>query len=101
MKYSELATKAARISFLKEKLATNPKWAVRGLLRIYENQTNDEQRSGLTKYHNGIGFTGADSELLSSFAEQILAGRTMSPRQMYLIHRKMPKYARQLETVSR
>lgn len=100
MKYADLTTKRARIQFLKEKLATNSQWAIRGLLRIYENQTADEQLVGTTRYWNSIGFSGADAEILSSFAEQIGKGRTMSEKQMRIIHRKMPKYAKQLNDIA-
>lgn len=84
------------IATIREKLESDARWALRGLLRIFANQTADEQAHEETNHENGVGFTGADAALLSSFAKQIEAGRTMSPKQMYLIHKKMPKYARQL-----
>jgi len=99
--FDELKTKKDRIAHIRTMLASNPQWAIKGLIRIYENQTDDEQANGITSHDNGIGFNGVDSELLSSFAEHINRGRTMSPKQMDLILKKMPKYARQLETISR
>ncbi len=101
MKYAELTTKKDRIAFIKEKLGTNHQWAIKGLLRIYANQTEDEKVIEETREHNGIGFTGADANILSSFAKQISEkNRVMSEKQMNLIFKKMPKYARQLESVS-
>ena len=98
--FAELTTKKARIAYIRERLATSPAWATRGLLRIYDNQTADEQASQTTSHDNGIGFSGCDAEILSSFAEQIRRGRNMSPKQMALIFKRMPKYAAQLESVS-
>ena len=97
MKYHEIDTKKGRINFLREKLANDIRWSIKGLLRVYENQTADEQNSGTTKHHNGIGFTGADADILSSFAEQIKKGRQLSEKQCKILFKKMPRYARQLE----
>lgn len=98
--FRSLTKKSERIAAIGSELAGNPKWAVRGLLRIYENQTEDEKHVQETKHNNGIGFTGADARLLTSFAEQVLAGRTMSPKQMGILFNRMPKYAKQLEKVA-
>ena len=99
-KFADLTTKKDRVARLREMLGTNAKWAIAGLSRIYANQTADEQDSGMTSEDNGIGFTGVDAEILSSFAEQVEKGRTLSPKQMTLLFKKMPKYAKQLEGVS-
>lgn len=100
MKYNELKFKYERIAFIKEKLDIDAAWAIKGLMRIYADQTAEEQNAGHTHDHNGVGFTGVDGEILSSFAEQINKGRVMSIKQMNLIHKKMPKYASQLEAVA-
>ena len=100
MKFNDIPTKSGRIAYIREALGTDPKWAVRGLLRIYQNQTEDEKRVEETNHENGIGFTGADANILTSFAKQVGYGRTMSPKQMALLFKKMPKYAKQLESVS-
>lgn len=86
--------------FMKMKLSTDPVWAQRALLRIFENQTLDEQKSKHTKYHNGIGFTGADGEFLSSLAVQFQKKKYLSPKQMNHLYKKMPKYWNQLLKVS-
>lgn len=100
MKFTDCKTKAQRVAHLKVRLATNPNWATEGLLRIYERQTTDEQEGRTTSHHNKVGFSGAHAEIMSSYAEQIREGKTMSSNQMRVIHRIMPKYARQLETIS-
>lgn len=97
---SKKITKAQKKAFLKESLRTNLKWAQRGLLIIYSFQTEEEQVSEDTRFYNTIGFTGADAPLLSSFAKQLIRGRQLSGKQVYLLHKKMPKYWRQLMEVS-
>lgn len=79
--------------FVKEKLATDKKWAVKALVRIFkENQTAEEKVYENTIVENGIGFTGADGEILSSFAKQQIKFGRLSDKQMALVHKKMPKY---------
>ena len=99
-KFAELTTKKARLAYIREMVGSNEQWAIRGMLRIYERQTEDEQRSETTKYHNTIGFSGAHAEILSSFSKQVLAGRTMSEKQMFRIFKYMPRYARQLHDIA-
>lgn len=101
MKFKDATTKKDRIAIIRAKLTNDPRWVIRGLLAVYANQTRDEQTAETVKYENGVGFTGADGEILSSFAKQVEAGRQMSPKQMALLFRKMPKYARQLEAEAR
>ncbi len=101
MNYNELRFKCERIALLKENLAINAKWAKVACQRIYEYQTASEQASGSTRDHNGVGFSGADGEILSSFAEQINSGRFVgSPKQMKILFKKMPKYAKQLDGIA-
>lgn|SRR5574344_942132 len=99
MKYSELKTKKEKVAFVKQMLASNPAWAVRGLLKIYEFQTEAEQRVGETTEDNGVGFSGCDAHILSSFADQIKNGRQMSEKQLAIIYKKMPRYSRQLVNI--
>jgi len=89
-------TKAETLILLKTTLKTDARWAVRGMLRIYREQTSTEQSDDQTKIHNSVGFAPMDAFILSRFAKSAQQGWKMSPKQMALIHRKMPKYARQL-----
>ena len=100
-KYADCTTKKAKIAFIKKMVATNKAWALRALIRIYELQTSDEQDSGYTKYHNKVGFNGTDADILSDFARQVNEKRFVgSIKQMNIIHKKMPKYARQLMEIA-
>ena len=93
-------TKHTEMMFVKTQLASNPSWAKRALIKIYEFQTAEEQNSQRTKDYNGIGFTGVDGGILSSFAQQFLTKGYLSPKQMELVFRKMPKYWKQVIMIS-
>lgn len=93
-------TKKARVAFIREKLSTDDRWILRGLLVIYSNQTTDEQSAGMTKYNNNIGFTGADAAFLTSLAQQYQRKSFLSEKQMPYLRKKMPKYSGQLESMT-
>jgi hypothetical protein len=82
--------------YIKTQLATNPAWAIKGLVKIYTLQTADEQASDRTSHDNGVGFSGVDAAILSSFAKQVNAGRNLSPKQMAIVYKKMPRYWKQI-----
>ena len=84
------------IEQLRHRLASNDCWALRALMRIYQNQTADEQCREITIERNGIGFTGPDAEILTSFARQYQRRGCLSPKQMIILRRRMPAYARQI-----
>jgi len=86
--------------FVKKKLSSDPRWAQHALLKIFEFQTQDEQRAKDTKYHNGVGFTGTDGRILSSLATQLQKKRYLSDKQMALVFKKMPKYWIQVMKIS-
>lgn len=100
MAYADCTTKVAKTDFIRGMLQDNVSWATKGLLTIYKYQTAEEQNIGQTKDHNGVGFSGVDSEILSSFAEQVNRKRNLSIKQIAILHRLMPKYARQLMRIA-
>ncbi len=89
-------SKKDMIEQLRHRLASNDRWALRALMRIYQNQTADEQNSESTIERNGIGFTGPDAEILTSFARQYQRRGSLSPKQMIILRRRIPAYARQI-----
>ncbi|MFZ4764656.1 MAG: hypothetical protein ACOYMN_06845 [Roseimicrobium sp.] len=93
-------TKKALLAALKERLAQDDRWALRALSVVYRNQTADEQSAQQTLEHNGIGFSGPDAEILSSFAQQYQRRGSLSPKQMNLLKRKIPSYASQVARVA-
>jgi hypothetical protein len=112
VRYSDLKTKVSKKALLKEKLNKDDRWIARGLLTVYEHQTLAERQAQKVEEHNGVGFTGIDGEILSSFAERLLrnGARTaaydlekqfhlstyLTPSQEATLRNKMPKYAQQL-----
>ena len=93
-------TKAQVREFVKTKLSKDPEWAQRALLKIFEFQTQEEQKAEHTLYHNRVGFTGTDGKILSSFAKQLDRRGSLSEKQMYLLMKKMPKYWAQVVKIS-
>ncbi len=85
---------------IRERLATNEQWALRGLLAVFHKQTEDERKAHNTIENNGVGFTGWDAEILTSFAYQYIQRRSLSPKQMKVLHKRMPKYAAQLHAIA-
>lgn len=77
-------------------LETNDQAVARGIVAIFNNQTTAEQDSETTHVLNGIGFSAFDAEILSSFAKQVNAGRTLSAKQITLGRKKILKYSGQL-----
>lgn len=89
-------TKQDTLKALQQKLATDIRWAQRALVAIFRNQTADEQIAANVTHYNNMGFRCMDSEILTSFANQLQKRGSLSPKQMAIVHRLMPKYARQL-----
>lgn len=85
---------------MKTQITGNIGQAQKALLRIYDNQTNDEKQAGTTIQYNGIGFTGSDSVILSSFARQLKKFNHLSDKQNALLIKKIGKYAGQLIKMS-
>jgi hypothetical protein len=94
-------TKKATMLFVKTQLGSNKNWALKALVRIYkENQTETERCCEGTIEDNGIGFSGADGVILSSFATQYINKRFLSDKQMVYVFKKMPKYHKQVIAMS-
>jgi len=87
-------SKKGMIEQLRHRLASNDRWALRALMRVYQNQTADEQCRETTIERNGIGFSGPDADILTSFARQYQQRGWLSERQLAILHRRIPAYAR-------
>lgn len=85
---------------VKELIATKDEMVRRGLLVIFALQTADEKNSEHTTHTNGVGFTGFDGELMSSFAHQLKEKGYLSPKQLEMTRKKLVKYASQLAKVA-
>lgn len=81
---------------IKELLETRDDAVVRGMLRIYDLQTDSEKSIMDTVENNGVGFNGVDGYILSSFVEFYKKTGFITPKQMKLARKKMLKYSGQL-----
>ena len=95
---------------IQENMRDNDQWLYRGILAIYDRQTQEEQNTETTRDANGVGFSALDAQILSSFAEQIQTWQRdrnpkykspLSPRQKEIARNKMAKYAMQLARIAR
>lgn len=78
-------------------LATRDEAVVRGMIRIYEYQTQYEKSVEGTVEDNGVGFNGADAPIMSSFVKWATThNNTLTPKQMFIARKKMKKYAGQI-----
>jgi hypothetical protein len=87
---------------IRELVGSNQAWAERALQALYAKQTTDERNSHQTIEKNHVGFNGVDAEILTSFAEQLATGRRqhLSPKQLAIAYKKLPKYAKQLHQIA-
>lgn len=83
------------------KMMTNPKWLLAGVVAIYNKQTENEKNAESTQEDNGIGFNGCDGQFGTSIAKKILAGYSMSPKQLAALQKMMKKYAGQLLRIAK
>lgn len=82
--------------FIAEKLISSDQWLYRGLLAIFDYQTQDEQQTESTNKNNGVGFNGVDAPILSSFSKQLKVRGFLTPKQIAYARKAMKKYAGQL-----
>jgi len=73
---------------------------IRGMLRIYDLQTESEKVFGDTHENNSIGFSGVDGDIMSSFVKFYNKTNFLTFKQMKIARKKMLKYAGQLTKIS-
>lgn len=89
-------TKKDGINYVRERLKVDPKWQIKGLLRLYSYQDTMEQECEQTQFTNGRGFTMVDARILSSFAKQYQEKGWLSRKQYVILAKRIPHYAKQL-----
>lgn len=87
------------ILVLRLKLADDHDFAQMCLFKLLERQTADEQEYRHTSHTNGIGFTKGDALALTKYAELLTPGVGMKEEYWIDLHKRMPKYAKQLFSV--
>ena len=88
-------TKRAQVRYIREMLSVDPSWAIKGLLAIFDNQTQYEQEKGTVNQYNRRGFTRPDAKPLGMIAKAYIAG-TITNTEVNVLLTAMPKYAWQL-----
>lgn len=83
-----------------EKIETDMKWLIRGVLAIYARQTADEKIQDTVKYHNGQGFRPQDAKFMSSIAKWIKKNRPLTEKQTYATRKRMTIYVGQLTKIA-
>lgn len=92
-------TKKDKLDFIRRKLDSVVALARKSLLMIYQRGQTPMERAlkgQVLEEINGCGFTAFDCEILTSFAEQLLARGWLSERQDQILMKRMPRYARQI-----
>lgn len=113
--YAEIKTKKAKVEFIKSQLETNPRWLLKGLITIFDLQTEDEKASTDTHEHNSVGFTAFDAELMSNLAKKAISkgareliSKKLNPdlrgmfsaKEQDILKSRMKKYAGQLSRIA-
>lgn len=85
---------------IKAKILVDDRWLIRGLLAIFQFQTESEKSIEATTDHNDVGFNGVDGRILTSFAKFYQKRGFLSPKQLHLTRKKMLKYCGQLQKIA-
>jgi hypothetical protein len=93
-------TQKSQIEFIREKITHDVNWAYRALMSLYMAQTEDEKNGDETIHENGVGFTGLDANILTSFAKGYKRYGHLTEKQLCILYRKIGKYAKQLYRIS-
>ena len=72
----------------------------KGLIAIYNKQTEDEQYTGETRHRNGVGFSGADARLGTSLAQFTAKNNYLSVKQLQFGRKILKKYVGQLVKIA-
>lgn len=85
---------------IKALLLNNDVMVVKSVVKLYQLQTIDEQKSGETNHKNSVGFNGIDSRFLSSCARFAMQTGYLSPKQIAIVRRKIIKYTGQITKIA-
>lgn len=92
---------------IRTKLAHDTDFVKKCLIRLYEQQEEDEQDRGETTHENGVGFNKADAFILTPIARNMVLesiGSGLPPERIIITadamdecRMRLPKYVAQLE----
>lgn len=81
-------------------IETDDKWLYRGLLAIYDKQTEDEKAHDLTHHENSVGFNGPDSNIMSRFAKSLKKYGHLYAQDKAECRKRLLKYCKQLAKIA-
>lgn len=85
---------------IRKNIENSDAWLCRAIRAIYRFQTEHEKCAENTLESNGVGFNGIDAAIMSSFAQQLEAGRGLSKKQFAIARKRMVKYSGQLTKIA-
>lgn len=89
-------SRRALVAEVRSHIENDDKFAVKTLVEIYRYQTEDEAVMEVTRHSNRVGFNHSDAKMLTRVAKDIVDKTSkLDADTMNIIHRRMPKYARQ------
>lgn len=89
-------SRSALVEEFRSQLSSNERWAVKGLIVLFNRQTEDEQAAESTRHSNHRGFNHSDAKKLTGIAKWYNKNGFLTASQIALVQRKIPKYAKQL-----
>lgn len=95
-----ISTKKELQEKMRNQITNNNEQAIKAMLRIYEYQTNYEQKVKDTNCNNGVGFTKADAKALSSLVTYYKRNGKLTDKQLKLLNYRIGKYAGQLVEIA-
>jgi predicted Zn-dependent protease len=84
------------IELVRKNLSTKRKWVEGAIVKLYEFQTAEEQKSEYTSNKNNVGFNAFDAKTLTYYAKWILSGKHLSGEYLEKAFSMVPKYAQQI-----
>lgn len=87
--------------FIKDKLLNDTRWMERGVIVLYQHQTDEEKGTKRTIEDNGKGFNGIDSRYLTWVAEWLLkdSRNHLNDKHKTKVGKMLPKYWKQIQTL--
>lgn len=87
--------------FIQDKLKNDTRWMERGIIVLYQHQTEEEKDTKKTIEFNNVGFNGVDSRYLTWVAEWLLkdSRNHLSGNHLKKVQQKLPKYWKQIQTL--
>ncbi len=89
-------TKKGLEAYLKVRLKYRREWALRALYVLYNSQSEHEKFTGHALKKDGVGFNKVDATTLNNIGEFYTRYNYISPKQLEIVHRMIPKYWKQI-----